>query len=310
MHRKEIKMSNIHGWIIYNGQLPGNKFIDFAIWLQNAATKKQITTTIYKNNEVISYLDNSTFDLLKEDKNTLPDFILFTDKDVYLARQFELMGIPVFNNAQAIEVSDDKIATYQTLAAHRLPIPKTIIQPKTFHYVEHVPAYVDHVIQTLSLPMIMKEAFGSFGEQVYLVHTKQEMIERMKEVAEKPYVFQEFIASSYGKDARLHVVGDEVVAAMMRTNTNDFRANITSGGSMEAYSANENASRLAVLASKAIGADYAGVDLLFGPNNEPIICEVNSNAHIRNMYEATGINVSGFIIAHILQKLTDKWVRK
>src|SRR5699024_9443967 len=154
-----MKTLSIHGWIIYNGQLRGNKFIDFANWLREAATKQHIATTIYKNNEVISYLDSHSFNVLKKDNAALPDFVLFTDKDIYLARQFELMRIPVFNSARAIEVSDDKIATYQSLAACQLPITKTIIQPKTFHYVDHNPLYIDHVIRELSLPMIIKEAF-------------------------------------------------------------------------------------------------------------------------------------------------------
>lgn len=293
----------LRGWIIYNGQLQGKKFIDFAIWLQRAASRKQIDTIIYRNDEVISYLNSHKITLLQTAEDKLPDFVLFTDKDIYLARQFELMGVPVFNSARSIELSDDKIATYQALASGGIPIPKTMIQPKIFHYNEHHPEYIEHIIDELSFPMIIKEAYGSFGEQVYLIHTKQKMLEKMQDLGEKSYVFQEFISSSYGMDARLHVVGDDVVAAMKRYNTNDFRANITSGGSMEAYTAKDNEISFAVRAAKAIGADFAGVDILFGPDEAPIICEVNSNAHIRNMYEATGIDVSDFMIEHILHTL-------
>lgn len=305
---------NLYGWIIYNGQLAGDKFIDFANWLQNAATRKQIETTIYKNNELIASLSSHSLDLLQDDKTEgpkerFPDFVLFTDKDIYLARQLELLGIPVFNSARAIELSDDKIASYQAMAAHHLPIPKTIIQPKSFHETEHQPQDIKPVLREIELPMVIKEAFGSFGEQVYLVHTEQEILEKMNRLAEKPYIFQEFIASSYGTDVRLHVVGEKVVAAMKRKNTTDFRANITSGGTMETYYPGEEESRLAVDAAKAVGADFAGVDLLFGRDEVPIICEVNSNAHIRNMYDATGINVSDFIIDYVLQKLTDERVR-
>ncbi len=60
---------------------------------------------------------------------------------------------------------------------------------------------------------------------------------------------------------------------------------------------------LAIQATQAIGADFAGVDLLFGENEQPIICEINSNAHIRNIYECTHINPADFIIDHIIQTL-------
>src|SRR5690625_6941408 len=43
-------------------------------------------------------------------------------------------------------------------------------------------------------------------------------------------------------------------------------------------------------ATKSLGLDFAGVDLLFGKNSERIICEVNSNAHIRNLLNCTGID--------------------
>lgn len=298
---------NKFGWIIYNGNLPGEAFLDFAEWLQVAATRKNIKTTIYKNNEMLSYLTDNSITLLKNNTETLPDFVIFTDKDIYLARQLELLGIRVFNSANAIETSDDKISTYQILAENKLAIPKTIIAPKLFGTADNLDvSFLQHVVSTLTFPMIIKEAFGSFGEQVYLVHTMEEMTKKVKELNGKPFVFQEFVTTSYGKDIRLHVVGDRVVATMLRVAKNDFRANVSAGGLMEPYEPNKQECALAVAATKAIKADFAGVDLLFGPNDTPVICEVNSNAHIRNMHESTNINVADFMIEYIIKTLTNK----
>src|SRR5699024_1879246 len=160
------------------------------------------------------------------------------------------MGVPVFNSARSIELSDDKIATYQALASGGIPIPKTMIQPKLFHYNYHHPEYIEHIIDKSSFPMIIKDAHGSCGEQVYLIHTKQKMLEKMQGLGDKSYVLQHFSSSSYGMDARLHVVGDDVVAAMKRHNTNDFRANITSGRSMEACTAKDTEISFAVRAAR------------------------------------------------------------
>lgn len=52
-----------------------------------------------------------------------------------------------------------------------------------------------------------------------------------------------------------------------------------------------------------MGADFSGVDLLFGDNDEPIICEVNSNAHIKNVFDCTGIDVSEYIFDYILERI-------
>src|SRR5699024_3810694 len=157
--------------------------------------------------------------------------VIFADKDIYLAKQLELLGIPVFNSADTIEVSDDKIKTYQYLAEQEIPIPKTIVAPKTLDLpLALADGFIQHTIKMLGFPLVMKETFGSFGEQVYLVHNEAELHVQMKGIAGKPFMFQQFIDSSYGVDLRLQVVGDKVVTAMKRVSENDFRPNVTSGG--------------------------------------------------------------------------------
>lgn len=289
------------GWIIYNGNLPGNKFLDYAEMLQAAANKLQSNAHLFKNNELMSVLSTSTLDLLSIDKK--PDYVVFTDKDIYLARQLEYLNIPVFNSAHAIATSDDKIATYQELARKKLPIPKTIIAPKIFIEGSFPDFLIDQTIKELGLPLVIKEAFGSFGEQVYLVHTREELVEIIQTIGNKPFVFQEFISTSYGVDIRLQVVGNEVVAGMQRKSLDDFRANITAGGTMQPYEATQEEKKIAIEATKAIGANFAGVDLLFGKHG-PLICEVNSNAHIRNLLDCTKINAADFIMSFIMKQLS------
>jgi len=298
---------NAQGWIIYNGHLPGKKFLDFAEWIKSAASEKNSDTSIYQNNELLTYLSSSKLQVLHNEQQELPDYVVFTDKDIYLAKQLELLGIRVFNTSEAIAVSDDKILSYQYLAQENIPIPKTIIAPKIFAKTRSFDdSGLQMAIKSLGFPMIVKEAFGSFGEQVYLIHTEEELFEKVNEIQGKPFLYQEFITSSYGRDMRLHVVGNQVVAAMKRHAADDFRANITAGGTTEAYHPTKQEQDLAVAATKAIGADFAGVDLLFGPDGNPIICEVNSNAHIRNMYECTNVNIADFMIDYILDTLREK----
>ncbi|WP_430784999.1 ATP-grasp domain-containing protein [Virgibacillus flavescens] len=292
-----------HGWIIYNGYLRGDKFLDFAEWLQKAAHLKGISTIILKNNDIIPYLTTNYSKLISEDSQQLPDFVIFTDKDIYLAKQLEQLGIPVYNSSDAIRISDDKILTYQALSDHKLPIPNTIIAPKVFtRDIETDFALCEQAGKTLGFPLVLKEAFGSFGEQVYLIHTPDELAAKVQKLQGTPFIFQEFIESSYGRDIRLHVVGDKVVASMLRTAPNDFRANVTAGGKTQPYQPSANEVEIAIAATKSINADFAGVDLLFGSDGNPVICEINSNAHIRNMYECTNINVADHIIDYIIEK--------
>ena len=292
------------GWIIYNGSLAGNKFIDFAQWLQRAATKLNCHTNIIKNNQLFATFTTNELSILQSEHTALPDFVISTDKDLYLARQFELLGIPVFNSTKSIEISDDKILTHQYLAKNKIPTPKTIVAPKVYKDVNAVGAKdMKHIVNALGYPFIIKEAFGSFGEQVYLIHNEQELQEKMKHIAGVPYFFQEFVQTSYGRDLRLQVVGDRVVAAMKRTAVDDFRANVTNGGTMQPHTPTEEEKTVAIQATHAIGADFAGVDLLYGKDENPLVCEVNSNAHIHNLYDCTGINSADFILEYILESL-------
>ena len=151
--------------------------------------------------------------------------------------------------------------------------------------------------------MIIKEGHGSFGMRVYLIETEEEFYAKTDELRGVDYVFQQFIATSRGRDIRVNIVGGEIVAAMYRHSETDFRANITNGGVAEVIELTEAQKDLAIRAAHAVGAEFAGVDLLFGENEEPLVCEVNAAAHIRNIYNVTGINVADAMIAYILRKI-------
>ncbi len=291
---------SLNGLIIYNGSLYSEKFIDYANMLKHAAIKKGHTIRLIKNNEIHSLLKTNEATLLSQTTLKAIDYIIFTDKDIYLAHHLEAMGYRLFNSAHATEVSDDKIKSYQTLAKKNLPIPKTLIAPKNFiNPFENNANFLNHAIEYFNFPFVIKEAFGSFGEQVYLVHNKSDVENALNKIGNRPFMCQEFITSSYGKDIRLQVVGDDVITTMKRSSEIDFRANITSGGKMDTYTPSEAEKSLAITATKALGLDFAGVDLLFGENSKRVICEVNSNAHIRNLLDCTGVNVADSIIEYI-----------
>ena len=54
-----------------------------------------------------------------------------------------------------------------------------------------------------------------------------------------------------------------------------------------------------------VRADFAGVDMLFDEDGSPILCEINSNAHMKNIYECTGVDVVEHIIRYIKGKLLE-----
>lgn len=293
-------MKNLLCWIIYNGNLPQQKFIELAEWFNTEAKKHAVSTLLIKNNELFPTVTNGQLELL-HNHHELPDFVFFLDKDVLLARHLEKMGIPVYNSASCIEICDNKSLTFQALAGHGIPMPKTLLAPMVFHSHENVEPFY-RAADTLGFPLVLKEAYGSFGMQVYLIASMEELLVKVKEIGNRPFLMQEFITSSKGKDIRLNVVGDEVVASMMRVSETDFRANVSNGGKMFNYTPSAYEKEVAIKSAKLVGADFAGVDLLFAEDGSPMVCEINSNAHIKNIYDCTGINVATYIVPHILKK--------
>ncbi|MDN4526227.1 ATP-grasp domain-containing protein [Fictibacillus fluitans] len=295
-------MSQISCWIIYNGNLPQKKFMDFAQWTAAAAQKKGIRPHIIKNNDLLVMFRNGQSFLAGHLKDEMPDFVLFGDKDIFLARQLETLGIPVFNSADSIEICDNKSHMYQTLATNGILFPKTIIAPKVFGELQDESHY-ETVIREIRFPMVVKEAYGSFGMQVHLVQNEAELLALMKTLKNTEYVFQEMVASSYGRDVRINIVGGKAVASMLRKSETDFRANVSFGGKTEPYTPTKEQEDLAAACAVAAGTAFAGVDLLFGEDGTPLVCEINSNAHIRSIYECTGIDVADHMMDYILRTI-------
>lgn len=102
------------------------------------------------------------------------DFVLFWDKDVSLAHALEQQGLPVFNSAKAIALCDNKALTYQTLLG-TVPQPETMVAPITYFEDSNFSPFIDGAIEHLGLPLVFKECYGSFGAQVFLCHSKEEI---------------------------------------------------------------------------------------------------------------------------------------
>ncbi|WP_182200442.1 ATP-grasp domain-containing protein [Paraliobacillus salinarum] len=294
----------MHGWVIYNGHLQSEAFLTFSQWIHDAGKKLGITIEQRKNNELFVLLeqDKPLMDTLNYQHN--PDFVIFIDKDIALAKQLEAIGIPVFNSAQAIATCDNKVDMYPVLHQANIAIPRTVIAPKIFSKANPIQLSSFHYLEDIfTYPFIIKEGYGSYGQQVYLIHNRKELDEKIKEIADRPFLFQEFIGSSCGRDLRIYVVGNEVVAGLARTAQDDFRANVSVGGTVKAHLATEKEKKLAIDAAQAVGADFAGVDLLYDENEEPIVCEVNTSAHIKNIYDYTGVNIAEHIMTWTIRKL-------
>jgi ribosomal protein S6--L-glutamate ligase len=107
---------------------------------------------------------------------------------------------------------------------------------------------------------------------------------------------QEFIEEAEGRDIRAFVVGRKIVAAMERKGPDgDFRSNLHRGGTATIVELNAAEKSAALKASKSMGLNVAGVDLLRSKHG-PVVMEVNSSPGLEGIEGASSKDVAGEII--------------
>ncbi len=237
---------------------------------------------------------------------SLPEFVLprmgsgTTYFGLVVIRQLERLKVPVINSAESIERAKDKLHTMQILAAADLPTPKTMLA--------RFPVNIDVIEKEFECPLIVKTLSGSEGRGVFLCENREHLEDLMDILNEARdvnvnFIIQEFVSSSKGKDIRVFVVGGMPIVAMLRKGREGkFKANIAAGGSGEPYELNPELEWLSVEASRLIGLDIAGVDILFDGEHFKV-CEVNSAPGFEGLEKATGVNVPQQIYRYVRVRL-------
>ncbi len=258
--------------------------------------KEGIEITRRTNAEIFSYLkENGT--LSKADLEA--DFIIYLDKDQYIAEILEKNNYRLFNRAESIRLCDDKMLTYLSLLNLGFKMPKTISAPLCYDAKKNR-AFINNLEKELPYPFVSKTNFGSQGKGVALISSRDELIARENKIAFCPRLYQELVKGEKGVDYRLIVIGGKLVAAMKRKSLNgDFRSNVALGGEGIATALPPSFETMAIKAASALNLDYCGVDILKNENGEPVLCEVNSNAFIDGIEKATKVNVASSYIKHI-----------
>ena len=252
-------------------------------------SKKGVHLDVFVNDGTLAEIKNN------EIKINLPaaNFVLYLDKDIYLARLLEKAGFRLFNKADFIKLCDDKMLTFIACANEGIRMPKTIAGPLVYTDLQESNyKFLDSVISEIGLPMVVKKVYGSLGEGVYLVKTKDELVNLYSEIARNPIIFQEYVKSSFGKSIRVLIIDGKVFGSFIRKNKYDFRSNYGEEASSKVL---ENPSKYEGFAQEIankLHIEYAGIDLLVYEDDNPILCEINSNAFFEEFEKVTGLNVA------------------
>ena len=209
-------------------------------------------------------------------------------------RQFEMMGVYPVNESVGISRSRDKLRSMQLLSRQGIGLPVTVFAHRTSDAAE--------VLKIAGgAPVIIKLLEGTQGLGVVLGETTKaaESIIQAFGGVNTNILVQAFVKEANGEDIRCLVIGNKVVAAMIRRGKEgEFRSNLHRGGTAEVVKITAKERATAIKAAAAVGLNVCGVDLLRS-NAGPVVMEVNSSPGLEGLENATGIDVAGKIIEFI-----------
>ena len=212
------------------------------------------------------------------------------DVQLELYRLLARAGAVVCNDVDALLVAIDKLRTSWELAQAKLPTPDV--------RVVQTPGELAAAFAALG-QVVAKPVYGSLGIGVERV----DQARAAALLAERGALYLQKFVGGARLDVRAFVVGDRVEAAVARqARDGDFRTNAHQGAHARAVTLDGDAAAIAVAATRAVGLDYSGVDLLVRDDG-PTVLEVNGTPSFRGIYEITGRDMAPLIVAQATKRI-------
>ena len=215
-------------------------------------------------------------------------------------------GVPVMNPPRAIERSVDKFYTDARLREAGLPTPDTVVCERIDDAMPSIRAMLERTPPDGGeRAIVIKPIFGSMGHGIVRVTDPDVAFRVLQSLDQIRAVFYiQRAVDSGGRDVRVFVVGGRVLGAIeRRANGGDWRTNVSRGGSARAFDLPSAWAAMALRAAAAIGADYAGVDLLPSKDGRVFVLEVNGIPGWQGLQRATGIDVAGTVVDHLVDRV-------
>ncbi len=204
------------------------------------------------------------------------------------------LGCIVWNDARAIEACVDKSTTTHRLHRAGIPTPPTFSTNDRKRAEDWLRARLDAGNRVVQKPL-----FGAQGNGLRLLQTADDLAPGIDVAG--AYYLQEFVPGADGqhRDWRIFVCGGRAVASMIRHGTH-WITNIKQGARAEAAIASREMAELAVHAVAAVGADYAGVDIILNPDGAPMVLEVNSMPAWNGLQAVSPIRIANVVVGDFL----------
>jgi RimK family alpha-L-glutamate ligase len=210
-----------------------------------------------------------------------------------LLHALDRLGVIVINDARAIERCVDKAMTSFLLHRAGIPIPSTLATEDG--------VWAAQAIAASKTDLVQKPLFGSQGRD--LARIAPGGAPPPAEPYAGVHYLQQFVGRESGwQDYRVMVVGGTPVAAMQRRGAS-WITNVHRGARCEAVEMSRGLAELSIGAVEAVGADYAGVDLIEDPAGGLRVLEVNSMPAWRGLQSVADCDIAERLARHVLARL-------
>jgi len=290
-------VSDLQCWIVYrNKDIERNRF--FIDRLMHSARAKGINPRLLVREKISIGVIENRLKIFYEGKEfmELPVFSINRCADSLLSKQMEQMGIQVFNNSKVCEICNDKALTHQYIS-------KTGVRQCATQFMKKEQFEFDSLL--FDYPFVAKPVVGSGGNGVMKIENPKDMIRFLRQLDSPDFIVQQ-IAGTIGKDLRVYILGEEIVAAVLRSSDVDFRANYSLGGSFEKYELNETERNIVQKFVGEFEFGLVGIDFLFDCEGELVFNEIEDSVGCRMLYKIGEVDLVNLYIFHIVNSLTKR----
>ena len=218
-------------------------------------------------------------------------------KNIHSTAALEGLGARVINSLHSAILCGNKMYAHMELEKAGVRTPKAVV---AFSEKSAMSA-----LDEFGYPAVIKPTVGSWGRLIALLRDKEaaraviEDREHMFPIYQV-YYFEEFVERP-PRDIRAIVVGDTVVAAIYRyAGEGEWKTNMALGGYAEVCPVTNELEDICLKATRALGGQIVGVDLMESKNDGLLVHEVNNTTEFKNTVRVTGVDIPGLMVDYAL----------
>ncbi|EQB72735.1 MAG: RimK-like protein [Thermoplasmatales archaeon A-plasma] len=211
----------------------------------------------------------------------------------------EHMNHRVVNTYRSLEITGNKMMTSLHLYQNGIRTPFT-----AFAFDED--AALRLFMERFNGEAVLKPITGSWGRMIALLKDKfaaQAVLHdrSLMHPIQSVYYFQEFVRKP-GRDIRIIVAGEEIIAGMYRYQTGDeWRTNAAIGGRVEKLPKDSEIEELAIKSVSFLDTGIYGVDIM-ETDGGPVVNEINGTMEFRGTTAASGTDVASEMLKFVVKQ--------